>query len=447
MTSVVQSTSGNYDLARGLRLYDVSGDLPERSRKLWAIIKTGQMEVALAFWRRYSQSPEVKEKLSEAKIEALANRLTPYFSDKFERIDNPEWTFQARAFVESALNGGLTLSTLIAGITAATQASADIIRREIKDEAEQIAFSRVQGDLESLEIDVFIHHAITITRREGEINHSRQAKEFNQKVLGVVQNCTRESDQLRVQASATSTSARGMLGKTSEVAAAAEQSAVAMREAAQTAAGLIRAIEDARSEVEVASDVATRAGGQASQAVKVSQALSNHVEAIESILGLIRDIAGQTNLLALNATIEAARAGDAGRGFAVVAQEVKSLASQTARATDDITAKITAIQLATRQTVEANDSISSTVEEVQTSADRIRQAMELQAQTVTMITAAVDETALAADSMSSTIAAIRADTENVARDIDGVEQGFDRFSRQISEFKTTTNDFVARFAA
>ena len=97
--------------------------------------------------------------------------------------------------------------------------------------------------------------------------------------------------------------------------------------------------------------------------------------------------------------------------------------------------------------MEANDSIQSTVEEVQTSADRIREAMELQAQTVTMITAAVDETALAADSMSSTIAAIRADTENVARDIDGVEQGFGRFSQQIAEFKSTTSDFVAKFAA
>ena len=126
---------------------------------------------------------------------------------------------------------------------------------------------------------------------------------------------------------------------------------------------------------------------------------------------------------------------------------MKSLASQTARATDDITAKISAITAATKQTVEANGSIQGTVEEVQTSADRIRQAMELQAQTVTMITAAVDETALAADSMSSTIAAIRSDTENVARDIDGVEQGFGRFSEQIGEFKIATADFIAKFAA
>ena len=301
--------------------------------------------------------------------------------------------------------------------------------------------------LTSFETDIILAQVALLEAIEAADVRGRESEQFERRVAELVRASTEQSSALTERTRSTASSARGMLGKTSEVAAAAEQSAVAMREAAQTAAGLIRAIEDARTEVEVAAGVAIRAGEQASEAVKVSQALSAHVEAIESILSLIRDIAGQTNLLALNATIEAARAGDAGRGFAVVAQEVKSLASQTARATDDITTKITAIQQATRQTVEANGSIEDTVEEVQSSADRIRQAMELQAQTVTMITAAVDETALAADSMSSTIAAIRSDTENVAKDIDQVEQGFGRFSEQIANFKSTAKAFVNGMAA
>ncbi len=447
MASVRGKTRSNYDLAKALRLHEGAGPLAERSAELWRHLEPAKLDIAREFWRRYRQSEDVAEKFSDEKLEELAGRIVPYLSDKFERIASQQWVDTARTYVEKAMAAGVGLSTMLAGVAAETEAGLAAIRAALPEGAAREAMRRALSDVEMLEIDVFVHHAMEVSRAEVDALQARQADSFNQKVLGVVQRCTAESEQLRAQASTTSNAARGMLGKTSEVAAAAEQSATAMREAAQTAAGLIRAIEDARSEVEVAAGVATRAGDQAEAAVKVSQALSSHVEAIESILGLIRDIAGQTNLLALNATIEAARAGDAGRGFAVVAQEVKTLAAQTARATDDITAKITAIQQATRETVEANGSISATVEEVETSANRIREAMELQAQTVTMITAAVDETALAADSMSSTIAAIRSDTENVAKDIDSVEQGFGRFSEEIADFRSATSEFVSKFAA
>jgi methyl-accepting chemotaxis protein len=199
--------------------------------------------------------------------------------------------------------------------------------------------------------------------------------------------------------------------------------------------------------VERASEVARRASEQASDAVETSKALSDHVEAIESILGLIRNIAGQTNLLALNATIEAARAGDSGRGFAVVAQEVKSLASQTARATDDIANKIAGIQAATRSTLDANGQIRATIDDVQSSADRIREAMDAQSQTVTMITAAVDETALAADSMSATIATIRSDTELFSRDFDEVGIGFSELDERLKSFAETAKAFLEKMAA
>ena len=374
-------------------------------------------------------------------------RIERFAANYADKVD-AKWIQNVAEYGREIIRNGISVPVYMAQRTqAADRIIAGLVERYSQDGDKLQKCISAFYRLSIFETDIILAQVSLLEAIEAADQRGRESGEFERRVSELVRASTDQSKSLSERTRSTAASARGMLGKTSEVAAAAEQSAVAMREAAQTAAGLIRAIEDARSEVEVAAGVATRAGEQASEAVKVSQALSAHVEAIESILGLIRDIAGQTNLLALNATIEAARAGDAGRGFAVVAQEVKSLASQTARATDDITAKITAIQQATRQTVDANGSIQGTVEEVQSSADRIREAMELQAQTVTMITAAVDETALAADSMSSTIAAIRTDTENVAKDIDEVEQGFGRFSEQIGSFKSTAKDFVSGIAA
>jgi methyl-accepting chemotaxis protein len=423
-----------------LEAYNGDGSLGRSLAALWARVGEDLVTVSSRCW----ETLPVRNANQEGVIDRIRH-------DQRRKLHGPvdvEWIQMIAGEGAEIVHRGIPTPAVVQLIHAMGSAMLDLVRERCGDDA--IFALEAESTLRRLaciELEILFSGITKIYRRRADEDRAVAGTAFREQMTAILGTTMTDSSVLRDQTVQTSQSARGMLGKASEVAAAAEQSAVAMREAAQTAAGLIRAIEDARREVEIAAGVATRAADQSTQAVLVADALSGHALAIESILGLIRDIAGQTNLLALNATIEAARAGDAGRGFAVVAQEVKSLASQTARATDDIAAKIAAIQSASRQTLDVNGSIRDIVGEVQTSAQRIREAMEAQAQTVTMITAAVDETALAADSMSGTIAAIRVDTEAVASEIDRIESGFRSVDDQLARLESTTGEFVSRVAA
>lgn len=434
-------------VADKLDVFDADGKLTERCRKVMPIYAGREAELIRAFWDTYNSRVPVAVRVTGEALEQTIAGGVPYVLAKYGKPTEQEWGTTCCLYAWRAVAAGIDIGTIIACLSAANALGIKLALEadgiSAKDRA-IIAQTMIQ--MATFEADILHSYKQKLDSHIMRRERMELASQFETTVAHDMLGASAVGAQLGGQTSTVALAARGMLGKASEVAAAAEQSALAMREAARTAAGLIRAIDTTRQEVENAAHIADRATEQASEAVDISVALSGHAETIESILGLIRDVAGQTNLLALNATIEAARAGDAGRGFAVVAQEVKSLANQTARATDDIAAKIAAIQSATRTTVEANSSIRATVEEVKAFANRIRESMEAQAQTVTTITAAVDETALAADSMSGTIASIREDTDKVVSEIGALENGFTSINDSFAKLSQSASEFTRKVA-
>jgi methyl-accepting chemotaxis protein len=136
-------------------------------------------------------------------------------------------------------------------------------------------------------------------------------------------------------------------------------------------------------------EVASRAVVQSKQTATTMCDLGSAASRVGEVIGLIQAIANQTNLLALNATIEAARAGAAGRGFAVVASEVKSLAAQTARATEDIAAQVGSIQAATADAAQAIDQVSTIIDDMSTISEAVAITVKMQNEAVASITESV----------------------------------------------------------
>jgi methyl-accepting chemotaxis protein len=231
----------------------------------------------------------------------------------------------------------------------------------------------------------------------------RLADSFEAAVGNIVDAVSLESKGLESAASTMKSTADTTKQFADVVARASDQASTNVNSAASAAGELANSVSEISRKVRESSVIAGDAVRQAEKTDARITALSNAATRVGNVVKLITDIAEQTNLLALNATIEAARAGEAGRGFAVVASEVKTLATQTAKATEDVTAQIAEMQTATADSFNAIKEISSTIARISDIATSIAAAIEQQGATTSQIADGVDSAARSAEHAATNI--------------------------------------------
>jgi len=245
-------------------------------------------------------------------------------------------------------------------------------------------------------------------RAEGEKRQAMldMAGSFETSVGAVVGAVSSASTELQSTAESMSATAEETSRQSTAVAAASEEATTNVQTVAAAAEEMSATVDEIGRQVSASTEIANRAVDEAGRTNDTVQGLAEAAQKIGEVVDLISDIAEQTNLLALNATIEAARAGDAGRGFAVVAAEVKSLANQTAKATEEIASQIGTMQSATGDAVGAIEGIGKTIGEINEIATTIASAVEEQGAATQEIARNVQQAAQGTGEVSSNIASV-----------------------------------------
>jgi methyl-accepting chemotaxis protein len=233
------------------------------------------------------------------------------------------------------------------------------------------------------------------------------AAEIERTVRSAVGEASNAAGSIRSEAEVLAGNAETASIRSGEVANSSELASGNVDTVAQAAQRLVSSINEINRQVEESTRVAGQAVEEAGRTDETVQGLTRASDKIGEVVNLINDIASQTNLLALNATIEAARAGEAGKGFAVVANEVKNLANQTAKATDEIAGEITAMKAATTEAVRAIDGIAATITRVSKSLEAIAVAVAEQGRATTEISQSVSQAADGTRTVSQGIVEVR----------------------------------------
>ena len=298
-----------------------------------------------------------------------------------------------------------------------------------------------------LDIDLAISVYIQAGRDSAAALLGQHAETFERDVSGTVGAVASAATQMRATAHTMSATVDHATRQANEVRDAAQLASTSVQTVASATEELSASILEISQQVNQSSQVAQAAVAEAERTNALVQGLNEAAARISDVVRLITDIASQTNLLALNATIEAARAGDAGKGFAVVAGEVKTLANQTARATDEISQQIASVQSATRDAVEAIGTIGGTINRINEITATIAAAVEEQGAATQEISRSVQGAAEGTRTVSTIIVAVSDTVGQTGQAAQEVLTASDQLSERSVDLSRKVDAFVTNIRA
>ena len=282
---------------------------------------------------------------------------------------------------------------------------------------------------------------------EAKVSHAntlnRLVSDFDQVARTNLQEVASASTQLNQTATSLQRDAEDTNLRASSVATAADHAASNVQTVAAAAEELAASISEISRQVCQSTEASAHAVQTAERATKSVHLLSQATDEISSVASLINDIASQTNLLALNATIEAARAGEAGKGFAVVANEVKSLANQTGRATDDISRQIQSIQGLTGEVVSVLDEVATTIRSIEAVANGIAAAVEEQNAATKEIARNIEQAYDGTNQVSNSIGGVQEAASRNGAGASQVKQSSERLTQVANNLRHAVEGFLS----